>query len=109
MVLSLTGISLLTVAVVLAAAAPVLFAWWWRRKTRTGWLSALRPLAAVLACQLLAITALFLWVNNSYGFYTSWSDLFGVRTERATIQNNGATETTHLLRRCGQAPAGFRC
>jgi len=88
-VLSLTGISLLTVAVVLATAAPVLLAWWWRRKTRTGWLSALRPLAAVLACQLLAITALFLWVNNSYGFYTSWSDLFGVRTERATIQNNG--------------------
>ncbi len=73
----------------LAAAAPLLVAWWWRRKTKTGWVSGLRPLAAVLACQLLAISALFVWVNNEYGFYTSWSDLFGVRTERATIQSNG--------------------
>lgn len=87
--LSLTGIPLLTAAVVFAAAAPLLLAWWWRRKTRSGWLSALRPLAAVLACQLLAISALFLWVNNQYGFYTSWSDLFGVRTEQATIHSNG--------------------
>jgi enterochelin esterase-like enzyme len=64
-------------------------AWWWKRTTKTSWLHALGPLAAVLACQLLAISALFLWVNNQYGFYTSWSDLFGVRTEQATIQNNG--------------------
>jgi enterochelin esterase-like enzyme len=86
---SLTSVSLLTVAVLLATAAPLLVAWWWRRKTRTGWLAALRPLAAVLACQLLAISALFLWVNNEYGFYTSWSDLTGRRTEQATIHSNG--------------------
>jgi enterochelin esterase-like enzyme len=91
-VLSLTGIPLLIAAVLFAAAAPVLLAWWWRRKTKTGWLSALRPLAAVLACQLLAISALFIWVNNQYGFYTSWSDLFGVRTDRATIQSNGLVQ-----------------
>jgi enterochelin esterase-like enzyme len=88
-VLSLTGIPLLIAAVLLATTAPLLAAWWWRRNTKTGWVSGLRPLAAVLACQLFAISALFLWVNNEYGFYTSWSDLFGVRTKRATIQSNG--------------------
>jgi enterochelin esterase-like enzyme len=88
-VLSLTGIPLLFAAALLAATAPLLVAWWWRRKTKTGWVSGLRPLAAVLACQLLAISALFVWVNNEYGFYTSWSDLLGVRTERATIHSNG--------------------
>jgi enterochelin esterase-like enzyme len=87
-VLSLTGNSLLVAAISLAVAAPLLLAWWWRHTTKSGWLCALRPLAAVLACQVLAISALFLWVNSQYGFYTSWSDLFGVRTERSTIQTN---------------------
>jgi enterochelin esterase-like enzyme len=87
--LTLTSTPLLIAAVLLAAAAPVIVAWWWRRKTGTGWISALRPLAAVLTCQLLAISALFLWVNNEYGFYTSWPDLLGRRTEQATIQSNG--------------------
>ena len=86
--LSLTGNPLLVAASRLQSPPPLLFAWWWRHKTKSGWLSALRPLAAVLACQVLAMSALFLWVNNQYGFYTSWSDLFGVRTERSTIQTN---------------------
>ena len=86
--LSLTGNPLLVAAISLVVVAPLLLAWWWRHKTKSGWLSALRPLAAVLACQVLAMSALFLWVNNQYGFYSSWSDLFGVRTERSTIQTN---------------------
>jgi enterochelin esterase-like enzyme len=89
-VLSLTAIPLLAATVLFAAVAAPLMAWWWKRATKTSWLSALRPLAAVLACQLVAISALFLWVNTEYGFYTSWSDLFGVRTERVSIQSNGA-------------------
>jgi hypothetical protein len=87
--LSLTGIPLLIAAVLLAAAAPLLVAWRWRRKAKASWQSGFRQFATVLACQLLAISALFLWVNNEYGFYTSWSDLFGVRTEAATIHSNG--------------------
>jgi enterochelin esterase-like enzyme len=96
-VLSLTSIPLLAAAVLLAAVAAPLVAWWWKRTTKTSWLSTLRPLSAVLACQFLAISALFLWVNSEYGFYTSWSDLFGVRTERATIQTNGL-QTSRLVR-----------
>jgi enterochelin esterase-like enzyme len=88
-VLNLTGTPLLITAIVLAAVAAPFMAWWWRRQTKASWLAALRPLAAVLACQLLAISALFLWVNNQYGFYTSWSDLAGRRTEQATIRSNG--------------------
>jgi enterochelin esterase-like enzyme len=100
-VLSLTGIPLLIAAVLFAAAGPLLIAWWWRRSAKTGRLSALRPLGAVLGCQLLAICALFLWVNNEYGFYTSWSDLFGMRNQRATIQNNresGSNRPPRLVR-----------
>ena len=91
--LSLTGHPLLIAAALLAATAPLLVAWWWRHKTKTGWVSGLRPLAAVLACQLLAISALFVWVNNEYGFYTSWSDLLGVRTERGDYPEQRAHAT----------------
>jgi poly(3-hydroxybutyrate) depolymerase len=99
-VLSLTAIPLLAATVLFAAVAAPLVAWWWKRTTKTSWLSALRPLAAVLACQLVAISALFLWVNTEYGFYTSWSDLFGVRTERVTIQSNGL-QTNRLVKSGG--------
>jgi enterochelin esterase-like enzyme len=43
----------------------------------------------VLLSQLLAMSALFLWVNNQYGFYTSWADLTGRQAQSAKIQTNG--------------------
>jgi enterochelin esterase-like enzyme len=44
---------------------------------------------AVVICQSLAVTALFVWVNDQYGFYTSWSDLTGHAGGTATIKTNG--------------------
>jgi predicted esterase len=87
--MSLTGVPLLVVAVVLAAALPVLLAWWWHRKAHTSWPAAGAHLSVVLLCQVLAASALFLWVNDQYGFYTSWSDLIGRPTKGGTIQSNG--------------------
>lgn len=87
--MSLTGTPLLIVALGLAAALPVLLAIWWRRRTRGSWLSALGHGAAVLLCQLLAASALFLWVNRQYVFYTSWSDLAGRNPGPATVQTSG--------------------
>lgn len=87
--MTLTGMPLLVVAVVIAGALPALLALWWRRSARTNWLAAVRHLGAVLLCQVLAASALFLWVNNQYGFYTSWSDLIGTRTPAAAIHANG--------------------
>jgi enterochelin esterase-like enzyme len=45
-------------------------------------------LAAVVGCQVLAVSLTFLAVNNSFAFYSSWSDLFGVstRSTNATIK-----------------------
>ena len=42
-----------------------------------------------MASQLLALSALFLWVNNQYGFYTSWADLAGGAPPPTQIQTNG--------------------
>jgi dienelactone hydrolase len=86
--MSLTGVSLLLLAITLAAALPALLAWWWHRKAHTSWLAAASHLAAVLLCEVFAASALFLWVNDQYGFYTSWSDLIGAPTKGVTIQSN---------------------
>lgn len=45
--------------------------------------------ALALLAQVLAVTAVGLAVNNSYGFYTSWSDLVGRTSGGATIQTGG--------------------
>ena len=91
---SLTGRPVFILAVVLAAAAPLLAVWLWgrgrppgRRGIRLARVAARTGL--LLASQLLAMSALFLWVNNQYGFYTSWADLAGGAPPPTQIQTNG--------------------
>jgi S-formylglutathione hydrolase FrmB len=87
--LSLTGTPLFALTLVLAALGPIGVVWWWRRSSGRIWFSTVRRWASVVLCQLLAVTALFLWVNNQYGFYTSWSDLAGRSGATAKIRANG--------------------
>lgn len=92
---SLTGRPVFVLAVVLAATAPLLAVWLWGRRHRPGrrrgiWLARVAGrVGLVLLSQLLAMSALFLWVNNQYGFYTSWADLTGGAPPPAQIQTNG--------------------
>jgi len=86
---TLTGTALLVTGLVVAASLPLLLALWWRRRTHGRWPSVLGHGLAVLLCQVLAASVLFVWVNRQYGFYTSWSDLLGRTTGPATIQANG--------------------
>jgi dienelactone hydrolase len=87
--MSLTEVPLLVLAIALAAALPALLAWWWRRTAHASWLAAASHLATVLLCEVFAASALFLWVNDQYGFFTSWSDLIGAPTKGVAIQSNG--------------------
>lgn len=87
--MSLTGASLQLTLAIVSVMSPVLFALWLRRRPRTTWRRSTAQLAVVLLCQLLAVTTLFVWVNNQYGFYTSWSDLAGRSGSSATIKTNG--------------------
>ncbi len=85
---SLTGTPLLYTSAVLTVAAPVVLVLLWRR-TRPGWLATLGRLVVVAFCQLVAVCCLFLYVNNSYDFYSSWSDLLGTNSQHAKVQSNG--------------------
>jgi enterochelin esterase-like enzyme len=80
-----TNTTLITVVCVLAVLAPigtaVLLAGRRTGTPRHGWLlRALKPLLLVIVCQVLAVAAVFLVVNRSYGFYNTWDDLLGRQT-----------------------------
>jgi enterochelin esterase-like enzyme len=89
--LSLTGMPLLVLASALAVAAPALAAWGWHRLDGRSAAFLAGRVAAVVASQLVAVLAVFAWVNHSYAFYTSWSDLLGNTHQDAGIAVNRAS------------------
>ncbi|MEV6682268.1 alpha/beta fold hydrolase [Streptomyces erythrochromogenes] len=53
----------------------------WGRIPGPGWVRWPVRLMLVLLCQATAIATAATWMNNSYGLYTSWSDLLGTDTD----------------------------
>jgi S-formylglutathione hydrolase FrmB len=89
--LSLTGAPLLVLATSLALAAPFVVAWLWGRLGGSAIPVLGGRFAVVATAQLVAIAAVFLWINNTYTFYSSWDDLFGVTQQNAGIAMNQTT------------------
>ncbi|MEZ0091655.1 alpha/beta hydrolase [Streptacidiphilus sp. EB129] len=89
--MSLTGSAffyLLILATVLAVAG-TLVAWGLVRGPRPlRW--AVR-LLMIVVCQLTAISIVAVWINNSYGLYTSWSDLLGEEKGGAVAAGSGTS------------------
>jgi enterochelin esterase-like enzyme len=88
--LSLTGMPLLVLATALALAAPVLATWWWHRLDGPALTSVAGRAVVVVLAQLVAVLAVFVWINHSYAFYTSWNDLLGRTHQDAGIAVNRA-------------------
>lgn len=89
---------MITVAVltVLVPVAVVVVSWLRSRRLQPerSWLrrllSAVGSLAVIVLCQTLAVGTVFLVVNRSYGFYTTWDEVFGVqRNQPVSIQDGG--------------------
>lgn len=74
--MSLTGRPLLILLAALAVLIPLLVVLTWPRARRGLLRSVLRFLAIVIA-QVLAVAAVGVWANDTFGFYDSWSDLLG--------------------------------
>lgn len=92
--MGLTGTPLLTLVIVAVLLAPLGVVVRWRMSARrgrpVGWPAAVGRLLALVSCQLLAVFLTFLVANNSYGFYTSWTDLTGLGTDQpATVSGRG--------------------
>lgn len=97
--MGLTGTPLLLTVGLLTILAPIAAVWFWRRSRP--YVGARRVIqmvlrvSAVFGCQILAVALTFLAVNNSFAFYSSWGDLFGVSTPASKI-------TTSTLLRPGE-------
>lgn len=82
----LTGQPLLVLAIVVAALLPILAVFLWtRRRNETAHIAwriaaVAGRLGIVLLAQVAAMSAIFLYVNDDYGFYASWSDLLGIQS-----------------------------
>jgi enterochelin esterase-like enzyme len=76
-VLSLTGTGflwLLAACVAVSVAAAVAL---WNRVHGPRAVRLVQRVLLIAVCQVTAIALVAAWINNSYGLYTSWSDLFG--------------------------------
>ena len=83
----LTSSTLLWVVVVAAVLLPLITVVIWSRSAPGRSTASALGLAAsrlllVVVSQLVAVVALFLWVNNQYGFYNTWADLLGQEASR---------------------------
>lgn len=82
--LSLLGWPLLVITILLALGAPAACAYLWRRLPRLG------ALSLVILCQVMAILAVGVAVNDHYQFFASWGDLSGSGADAPIVaQNNG--------------------
>lgn len=86
--MSLTGRPLLVLLVALAALLPLVLILTWRRRPG-GLTGQLVRLVGILLAQVLAVGAVGVWANNSFGFYDSWADLEGMPVGTLHAQTNG--------------------
>ncbi|MFJ6217073.1 alpha/beta hydrolase [Streptomyces sp. NPDC092296] len=101
--MSLTGgafLSTLIALCVLAVAATVLLA---PRIPGPRPVAVLGRVVLVAFCQLVAVATVAVWINNSFGLYTSWSDLLGTGAQTATGPMAGPPERTATF---SPGPAG---
>jgi Putative esterase len=82
------GLTSPALVALLAAASAGLLAgtlWWWPRLARSSVRAVATRVAVLCALQLSVLALIFVIVNRSAEFYSSWSDLFGTDNGSASI------------------------
>jgi len=90
--LPLTSLRFLALCIGLAAGTPVALVILWRRAPRSSRWALPVFLVGVLFAQAAAISAVAVSVNRDYGFYPTWSSLFGAQLVAPPV----VTKVTHL-------------
>ena len=97
--MGLTSGLLIGLAGFFAAGAFALTLGMWRRLAAPGLSHVLARLALLLCAQVSVMLVIFLSVNKSFGFFASWSDLFGTNNSTGQIvapSNPGGGQPTPL-------------
>ncbi|MGW0995881.1 alpha/beta hydrolase [Streptomyces sp. NPDC002520] len=83
--MGLTSNKVLMLTVVFAVVLFVATVWWWPRLARQTWRAVSGRVALLLATQLALFATLGIGVNQAFGFYASWADLFGKETDQGVV------------------------
>ncbi|MBS2962573.1 hypothetical protein KGA66_05910 [Actinocrinis puniceicyclus] len=90
--MGITGKLFLVTLGLAALAACGLTLWLWPRLARPGARPVAGRIGLMLAAQLTAALAVAALANDLFGFYTSWSDLFGVAPQRYQLKDSGGVQ-----------------
>ncbi|MET7904164.1 alpha/beta hydrolase-fold protein [Streptomyces sp. NPDC005355] len=109
--MGLTSNNIVIVAVVAAVLVFAATIWLWPRLAGRGVTLVLGRVGMLLATQLTVFAAFGLFANQSFGFYGSWSDLFGTENEPGVVVDHDTpgtrvrvTDTRHMTMDGGSAP-----
>ncbi|MET8945305.1 alpha/beta hydrolase-fold protein [Streptomyces sp. NPDC004542] len=88
--MGLTSNKVLVTAVALAVLLFVGTVWQWPRLARGDWRSVSGRVGLLLATQVAVFASLGIAVNQVFGFYASWADLFGRETAQGIVVDHTA-------------------
>ncbi|MCC3769692.1 esterase family protein [Streptomyces sp. UNOC14_S4] len=83
--MGLTSMAVLLLAIAAAVALFALTIWLWPRLGKKSIGSVLARFGMLLATQLTLFAAIGLWANQSFGFFASWADLFGLEKGQGVV------------------------
>ncbi|GHE09742.1 alpha/beta hydrolase [Streptomyces alanosinicus] len=88
--MGLTSNKVLMLAIVLAVLLFLGTVWLWPRLARQNWRAVSGRVGLLLSTQLALFATVGLATNQAFGFYASWSDLFGQETGQGVVIDHGA-------------------
>ncbi|WP_427921757.1 alpha/beta hydrolase [Streptomyces sp. cg40] len=88
--MGLTSNKVLALAFVCAGLLFVGTVWLWPRLARRNWRAVSGRVGLLLATQLVLFASVGLGANQAFGFYASWSDLFGRETDQGVVVDHTA-------------------
>ncbi|MFF7980298.1 alpha/beta hydrolase [Streptomyces sp. NPDC007901] len=88
--MGLTSNKMLALAILSAVLLFVGTVWLWPRLARRNWRAVSGRVGLLLATQLALFACLGIAVNQAFGFYASWADLFGTETDQGVVVDHAA-------------------
>lgn len=90
--MGITSKLFLVILGLLALAACGLAVWLWPRLAGRGPRPVAGRIGLLLTAQITLLIAVAVLTNDLFGFYTSWSDLFGVGSQRYQLKDSGVVQ-----------------